>query len=476
MTLTTQPPAPPGDRRASVPASTLPPYTQDLSGCDAHALGRDDLAGLVTHDIDAAVRAAVAALRAEFAAGGQPILQIASARDDIAPARAALEQLSAGARTLVFFGTGGSSLGGQMLAQAGGWNIPGDRGDRRRDEHRDAAADTAPNRPRIRFYDNLDGRTLGRALQHLDLETTRFVVTSKSGNTPETLLQMLAALQAIRDAQLTSRIPELFLAVSEPEAGRPNGLRALANSHQIPCLDHPTDIGGRFSALTIVGLLPAMARGLDPVAIREGAAAVVGGLDHEDPSAWAPAGGAVTLALLQSHAGIRAFVLMPYADRLARLAAWYAQLFGESLGKDLKGGTPVAALGPVDQHSQLQLWMDGPREHLVTFVREAAEERGPIIDPELAGLAGLDYMAGRPVGALVDAQARAVPEALRRAGRPHRVFDVDAVDEFSVGGLAMHFMIETVLLGAVMGVDPYDQPAVEIGKRLARGLLSTGDT
>ena len=165
--------------------------------------------------------------------------------------------------------------------------------------------------------------------------------------------------------------------------------------------------------------------------------------------------------------------MMPYVDRLGRIAPWYAQLFGESLGKNGLGGTPVPALGPVDQHSQLQLWMDGPREHMITFIRERTVEEGPKVSQELADVAGIGYLANRSAGALVTAQAEAVPEALRLSGRPHRTFDIDDVSGYTVGGLMMHFMIETILIGALMGVDPFDQPAVETGKKLARDLLNT---
>ena len=152
-----------------------------------------------------------------------PLLRVPEWRDDIAPAREALTRLTHGARTLVFFGTGGSSLGGQTLAQLGGWGIPGD------DKH------GSETRPRTRFYDNLDARTLELALSGLDLKTTRFVVISKSGGTPETLVQITAAIDAVRKAGLAERIPELFLAVTEPKAqGATNGLRALCEQFRHP--------------------------------------------------------------------------------------------------------------------------------------------------------------------------------------------------------------------------------------------------
>src|SRR5690606_32383940 len=198
------------------------------------------------------------------------------------------------------------------------------------------------------------------------------------------------------------------------------------DEHGIPLLDHHTGIGGRYSVLTNVGLLPAIARGLDVRALRAGAAEIVSAMRSAASAAELPAavGAAANIALAKER-GVRISVMMPYADRLARFAHWYVQLWAESLGKDGEGTTPIACLGPLDQHSQLQLFMDGPREHLITVLRLATSDTGPRIEPELAAMAGLDEMAGRHVGDLVAAQTHGVPAALTSAGRPVRLFDID---------------------------------------------------
>ena len=177
-------------------------------------------------------------------------LRVPEWRDDIDLAREALQRLIHGARTLVFFGTGGSSLGGQTLAQLGGWGIPGD------DKHGSEA------RPRTRFYDNLDARTVDLALSGLDLKTTRFVVISKSGGTPETLVQATTAIEAVRKGGLTQRIPDMFLAVTEPKApGATNGLRAMPHGGAL-CVSalHADEAGGRVATLQVedegVGIPP----------------------------------------------------------------------------------------------------------------------------------------------------------------------------------------------------------------------------
>jgi glucose-6-phosphate isomerase len=278
----------------------------------------------------------------------------------------------------------------------------------------------------------------------------------------------------VRKAGLADRIPELFLAVTEPRsAGGTNGLRALCDSFGIPTLDHDPKIGGRFSALTNVGLLPALARGLDVEALRAGAHSVVEAmLGAKSAGAFAPAVGAAVTIGLAKERGVRATVMLPYSDRLARFAAWYAQLWGESLGKNGEGTTPVAALGPVDQHSQLQLYLDGAPQHLITVIRESCAGRGPRVATDLAKLAQADYLAGHAAGDLVAAQQRAIPEALMAHGRPVRTIDLDTLDERALGALMMHFMLETVLAAHLLGVDPFDQPAVESGKMLTRRYLA----
>ena len=370
--------------------------------------------------ISPALEPRLAALREAYAESTLPLLRVPEWRDDIAAARDALHKLTQGARTLVFFGTGGSSLGGQTLAQLGGWGIPGD------DKH------GSESRPRTRFYDNLDARTLELSLAGLDLKTSRFVVISKSGGTPETLVQVIVRHRRRAPGWLgrahPGAVPRRHRARDERAK---NGLRALCEAFSIPTLDHDPNIGGRFSGLTNVGLLPALARGLDVEALREGARSRDRG-HARTPSErgdFAPAIGAGVAVGLAKERGVRANVMLPYSDRLSRFAAWYVQLWGESLGKHGEGTTPVAALGPVDQHSQLQLYLDGAPQHLITVIRERCDGIGPRVTPDLAKLAGADYLAGHAAGDLVAAQQRAIPEALIAAGRPVRTIDLDRLDE-----------------------------------------------
>jgi glucose-6-phosphate isomerase len=166
--------------------------------------------------------------------------------------------------------------------------------------------------------------------------------------------------------------------------------------------------------------------------------------------------------------------MMAYADRLERFTRWYVQLWAESLGKDGKGTTPVAALGPVDQHSQLQLYIAGPRDKLITVITTSAAGRGPRIAAELATLAGEPGLAGKTIGDLAAAEGRATAETLANNGCPVRTFHLAAIDEASLGELLMHFMLETIIAARLLGVDPFDQPAVEEGKVLAKRYLADG--
>jgi glucose-6-phosphate isomerase len=444
-------------RAASERAPALP-YDHSVAGCLAQAIGEHGLNEAEYGRWLARLEPALADLKEDYRARRLPLLRIAEDTEDVARAEAAFARLAAGARAIVFFGIGGSSLGGQTLAQLGGWNIPG------------TADEAQKQRPRTRFYDNLDGDTLASALATFELESARFIVISKSGGTPETLVQALAALEAVKAAGLERRIPELFLGVTEPAApGKSNGLRRLFEGHRIPLLDHHTGIGGRFSVLTNIGLLAAIARGLDPRAVRSGARHVVESLlAAESPREFPPAQGAAVAVGLSAERGVRTQVMMPYTDRLGRFSHWFAQLWAESLGKSGHGTAPIACLGPVDQHSQLQLFMDGPREHLISVVRVPTAGRGPRLSVEMAAGCGLDYLGGKTVGDLVAAQSHAVPEALTRAGRPVRTFDLDRLDEAALGAVMMHLMLETILAGRLLGVDPFDQPAVELAKEITR--------
>ena len=398
--------------------------------------------------------AAIEKLRVQHADKSLPLLRLPEKRDDIAAILGTAALLRDNTTDVVWLGTGGSSLGGQTLAQLADHAVSGFSGLRR---------------PRLHFLDNLDPESLGILLAEWPLKTTRFVAISKSGETAETLMQTLAVLAALKDAKLSPH--DHVLGLTEPaKPGKRNGLRDLFAAHDVRLLDHDPGVGGRYSVLSNVGLLPAAVCGLDIGSIRAGAAAALAPVLTGKEPAEVPA--AVGAALAASS-GKPISVLMAYADRLERFTHWYVQLWAESLGKSGKGITPLAALGPVDQHSLLQLFIDGPRDKLFTVLTTGAAGRGPRMDAGLAKLAGAPDLAGRSIGDLVTAQGRATAETLAKNGCPVRTIHLERLDEHALGELLMHFMLETIVVAHLIGVDPFDQPAVEQGKALARKYLAT---
>ena len=407
----------------------------------------------------AGVTGALGRLREDFDTGRLALLQLPGEQSDLAAIEDAARTVKDGATDVVLLGTGGSSLGGQTLAQIADWGVPG--------------IGRFTEGPRLHFMDNLDPITFGRLLERLPLETSRFVAISKSGGTGETLMQTMAVLSALDRAGLRGRAGELLLGLSEPP--KPNGknaLRDLLEPEGVRFLEHHTGVGGRYSVLTNVGLLPAAILGLDIREIRAGAAAALAPVREGAAVGETPAGEGAALAIAAALEQRGIHVMMAYADRLERLTKWWVQLWAESLGKEGRGSQPVAAIGPVDQHSQLQLYLAGPNDKVFTVITTAVAGEGPVMDPALAERAGEPGFAGRAIGDLVAAQGRATADTLARNRRPVRRIEIDTLDARTMGELTMHFMLETILTGYALGIDPFDQPAVEEGKILAKKYLA----
>jgi glucose-6-phosphate isomerase len=396
----------------------------------------------------AAALAGVAKLRAN----GLPHFRLPGATDDLPGIDAFAAEFVQGAQDVVVLGIGGSSLGAQALAQVMGWGT---------------LADAPPaGRPNVYFPENLDGLALEGLLARLDLRTARFLAISKSGGTIETLAQLCTVIERIERALGPGAAASRIAVVTEPS---PNPLRKIAERLGCRAMEHDPALGGRYSVLSLVGLIPARIAGLDPIAIRQGAADVLARL--EDPSAPHAAGAAWNVAA--ADIGLNAHVMWAYAGRFDKFVMWWRQLWGESLGKSGKGTTPIHALGPVDQHSQLQLYLDGPDDKVFTFLT-AGDAAGPQVPADWAAAAGLDQLGGKTFGRIVGAQARATAHTLAARGRPVRMIDAPRVDARTMGALFMHFMLETLIAAELLGVDPFDQPAVEEGKRLTRAFLAEG--
>ena len=389
---------------------------------------------------------ALAWLREQHSSKSLELLGIAARKDDVKAAAAAAPGIAKGMKTIAVLGIGGSSLGGQAL--------------------------TALRRvtdPYVEFHDNPDPFSWSKALKWFDPKRTHFVAISKSGGTAETLMQVLTAADALEKAGVKS-LKKHFTIITEPHK---SALADFADSIGASRLDHPTGIGGRYSVLSMVGLLPGLLMGLDMKALRAGAQAALDEVLNAKTAADAPAAvGAALHQALASQDKLHTTVLWPYADQLEVFGGWWRQLWAESLGKDGKGSTPVSVLGPVDQHSQLQLFRDGPGNALFTLMSVDTKDKGPTAPRARAKFLKLDYLAGRKLGDLVDAEARATAQTLFKNGRCVRQIHLSKVDEFHMGALMMHFMLETIIMGKLMGVDPFNQPGVEEGKILARQYLA----
>ena len=314
--------------------------------------------------------------------------------------------------------------------------------------------------------DNVDPVEARRLLDSLPLERVAVNAVSKSGTTAETLSNFLVVREAMAEAGVdwTER--------TVVTTGEDGPLREAAEQEGLPALAVPDGVPGRFAALSPVGLVPAAILGGDIEGVLEGGRAARESLAGSLFDCPAYAYGATAYAL--ESRGATANAVMPYAESLERFAEWFAQLWAESLGKDGLGQTPIRALGATDQHSQLQLYRAGRRDKLVTLVRP--RERRDLEIPE-TDVEGLSYLGDgeTTLGDLLDAEFEATEASLAAAGRPSVRVELDRVDARGVGDLLYGMEAACVLVGELAGVETFTQPAVEWGKRAARGLLGGGE-
>ena len=427
-------------------------YEHDIAFCLAETIGAH---GLAEDELEAALvrtAPALARLKQRHGDGSLPLLRLPAKRDDLAALGALADEFRRRFATVLVLGIGGSSLGGQTVAALA-----------------DQGFGPRPGAPRLQFMENIDPASFAALFAALDPAKTGIIAISKSGGTAETLAQLLAVLDWQRGELGPNSLGDRLIVLTEPKQ---SPLRRLAVALGARTLDHDPGIGGRYSVLSNVGLLPALIAGLDAAALRQGAALVLDrSLAAAAPAESAPAIGAALSAAFAEKRGVGATVLMPYVDRLAPFGLWFRQLWAESLGKDGKGTIPVRAVGAVDQHSQLQLYLAGPNDKLFTLVTLDQAGEGPVLPAYLAADPELAYLADRRMGDLLDAEQRATATSLARNGRPTRLIRLERLDEAALGALFMHFMLETIIAADLFGVDPFDQPAVEEGKVLARQYL-----
>lgn len=366
---------------------------------------------------------------------------------DIAPIKE-MGRFAGRFETLLILGIGGSALGPRSILEA------------LHPFHNLRAA------PKVFIYDNVDPMTLAAILDMTDLGRTVINVITKSGSTAETIASFMILWQRLQEAALEPE--EHIIVTTDPAKGN---LRKIVQDHGLKSLPIPPGVGGRYSVLSAVGLLLAEAVGIDAADLLRGARDIHARCMHEDfrqNPAYLIASG---ISLMQAKRGRTMTVLVPYADRLKSFSEWFCQLWGESLGKEGKGLTPYPSTGTTDQHSQLQLWMEGPQDKVVVFI--AVEEYGTDIriPPVFKEMEGLNYLSGHTLAELIKVEQEASEIALAKNGRPSITVTVPRIDAYHLGQLFHFFAVVTALTGALIGVNPFDQPGVEEGKNLTYGMM-----
>jgi glucose-6-phosphate isomerase len=424
----------------------------DYTGCLSARVGE---AGLDESEIAAAcahAQAAARALRASLDQGRYGFDAILDDRKAIAASVREGRRLRRLADTLAVDGIGGSALGALALQTA-----------------------LRPRGRKLVVFDNVDPEGVAARLEALQPKRTAVAVITKSGSTAETMANLLVLLQWM-SKRLGARHVQRWVAITDPEKG---DLLKLARRLGLPALAVPPNVGGRFSVLTAVGLLPAAFLGVDVDQLLRGARDMRAHCWSAAPAENVGVVGAALLHLLATRRGRRLQVLMPYADALLHLADWYRQLWAESLGKRLdRGGrvvetgqTPVTSMGATDQHSQVQLYVEGPPDKVVTFL-EVETFRKDLRIPRLhRDLPSLSYLGGKTLGQLLTAELRGTESALTAAGRPHFTYRIPRISAHTLGQLIYLFEFQTALSGELYDIDAFDQPGVEAGKIATYALM-----
>lgn len=321
-------------------------------------------------------------------------------------------------------------------------------------------------KPKVFIYDNVDPVTFKSIIEIIDLRRSLINVISKSGSTAETLASFMILWKMIRDRKLDVR--EHFIFTTDPEKGN---LRVLANEYEIPTLEIPKTIVGRYSVLSPVGLLLAETVGTDTEALLHGAKEISEKVFLEDLSDNPMAAFASCAYLMDTIKGKKILVFVPYSDRLKSLSEWFCQLWAESLGKNGKGTTPYPSLGTTDQHSQLQLWMEGPEDKLILFIRIENHEYQEEIPEEFHDIEGLKYLGGHTLSELINTEQLTTEIALTMSKKPNFKISIPQLNAYSLGQLFQFFQASTAMAGFLYTVNPFNQPGVELGKRLTYGVM-----
>ncbi|WP_457638556.1 glucose-6-phosphate isomerase [Persephonella sp.] len=345
----------------------------------------------------------------------------------------------------VVIGIGGSSLGARMLIDS---------------------LSQKENSPQIFFLENVDPEGFHSVIESIEIEKTCFNVVTKSGSTVETIANFSIILSMLKE-KLGDRFKENLVFTTDPEKGF---LRKFGSENGIKMFDVPPPVGGRFSVLSPVGLLPAAVAGIDIDQILAGAKKMDLVCSIEEHVEHNPA---YLVALIHYIANMRRgktiSVMMPYAEKLASFVDWYRQLWAESLGKDGLGQTPVKAVGTIDQHSQIQLYREGIRDKIITFIQVenfSTDFKIPEGLPE-----EISYLSGHSLKEILTKELLGTKAALIKSKVPNITVVLDEISPYNIGMLIYLYELATGFSGYLYKVNPFDQPAVEEGKNFTYALM-----
>ncbi len=404
-------------------------------------------------------------INAERQKGNTPYRDLPYNKNAAKNVKQLVEKFRPGCKTLIVLGIGGSALGNIALQSALNpymYNL-----------------DTNQSKgPRLFVLDNVDPDQIASFLDWLDhqLESTVINVISKSGRTAETASQLLIIRKILIDKLGKDALKIHLIATTDPEKGT---LRKIADDAGLACLEVPQGVGGRFSVLSPVGLFSAAMCGIDIDLLLEGARDMDERTKKED---FYKNPAAINAAVNHHYynRGKKISVMMPYSFQLKDFADWYRQLWAESLGKaqDLDGNTvnvgptPVKALGTTDQHSQVQLYRQGPNDKLFTFLQVHNFQKDPKIPAPPQAAPELQYLTDSPLGKLLNSEKYATEYALACDNRPSMTVHFDNVTPYTVGQFIYLFEVTTSIAAALLNINAYDQPAVELGKDATFALMN----
>lgn len=367
-------------------------------------------------------------------------LNIAYEKDDLKEIKDFSNFISDNFKKLFVIGIGGSSLGAKTLL-------------------------SLKFQDKVEILENIDSNTLEYIFSNIDFKDTAFLVVSKSGKTIECISQTLILLKMVEEKLGKDAIGKHFFFLTE---NKNSPLTQLSKEFNVRTLEHSNCIGGRFSYLSNVGLIPVCVGGLNIEEIRQGAIDTMEYVFNNEDNFI------TEICARQSYLynnGIIASVVMPYIERLRKLTEWYRQLWAESLGKNGFGILPIDAIGTIDQHSQLQLYMDGPRNLFFTFITKEKDKNALTIEKSYNK--NFDYLVNMSLDDIMEIESESTIEVLNKRKLPIRTIKLKELNERSLSQVMMQYMLETIIVGKMNNINPFGQPSVEERKILAHQMFES---